>query len=456
MDVTKNTVDAVNARLVVKVEPNDYQPKVDAAIKEYRKKASMPGFRQGMVPMGLIKNKFGKAFLAEEVEKLVSSAIYDYLSENKISIFGEPLPSEDTPTNEFEDGNVFEFHFDLGLSFDVNFIPSKDDKINYYTIKISQDLIDKQSDAFRGRYGEYVKADTVQVTDVLRGNLVELDENGNEKEDGVKVENALISPNYMSDKDEQAKVEGLKLGDSFVFNPAKAFGSNQMELASLLQKTKDEVAEFKSDCKFTVSEITRYEKAQLNQEFFNKCFGKDKVNSEEEYYKAISDNLASQFVDQSNIRFLWEVRKYALDKLAEAPMPVEFIKRWLKTRNEKSTDEELDKEMDKLVEDLKWQVFTDKIAEKEGIKLESSDIENEAKLVARHQFESYGIMGVDDELLSSYTKEMLKSRDTVRQLSDTALRNKVLAKIKDMVTLVNEEISLDEFNEYFRNLDANK
>lgn len=456
MDVTRNNLDAVNARLVVKIEPADYQGKVDAAIKEYRKKAVMPGFRQGMVPMGLIKNKFGKAFLAEEVEKVVSGAIYDYLKNNNVNIFGEPMPSEDAPINDFEDGNSFEFSFDLGLSPEIDFVPSKSDKLDFYKIKVAQDLIDKQTEAFRGRFGEYVKADTAEVTDVLKGDLVELDENGNEKEGGIKVENALVSPNYMKDKDEQAKVNGLKLGESFVFNPAKAFGGSDVELASLLHKTKDEVKDFKSDCKFTVSEITRYAKAELNQDFFDKCFGKDKVKSEEEFYEMIKKSLADQFADQSDIRFLWDIRKYVIDKLADVQMPEAFIKRWLKSRNKDSKDEDLDKEMPKLLEDLKWQVFTDKVAEKENLKVEKEDVDNEAKKTAKRQFESYGLLGVDDELLNSYSKEMLKSEDTVRQLTETALRDKVLARVKEMVSLVDKEVSMEEFNEFFRNLDAAK
>lgn len=456
MDVTRNNLDAVNARLVVKIEPADYQGKVDAAIKEYRKKAVMPGFRQGMVPVGLIKNKFGKAFLAEEVEKVVSGAIYDYLKNNNVNIFGEPMPSEDAPVNDFEDGNSFEFSFDLGLSPEIDFMPSKNDQLDFYKIKVAQDLIDKQTEAFRGRFGEYVKADTAEVTDVLKGNLVELDENGNEKEGGIKVENALISPNYMTDKDEQAKVNGLKLGESFVFNPAKAFGGSDVELASLLHKTKDEVKDFKSDCKFTVSEITRYAKAELNQDFFDKCFGKDKVKTEEEFYEMIKKSLSDQFADQSDIRFLWDIRKYVIDKLADIQMPEAFIKRWLKSRNKDSKDEDLDKEMPKLLEDLKWQVFTDKVAEKENLKVEKEDVDNEAKKTAKRQFESYGLLGVDDELLNSYSKEMLKSEDTVRQLTETALRDKVLARVKEMVSLVDKEVSMEEFNEFFRNLDAKK
>lgn len=454
MDITKNNLDAVNARLVIKVEPSDYQEKVDSAVKNYRKRATIPGFRQGMAPVGLIKNKLGKAFLAEEVEKIVSGAIFDYLKDNKLNIFGEPMPSEDNPSNDFEEGKSFEFHFDLGLSPEVDFMPSKADKLDYYIIKVAQDLVDKQTEAFRGRFGEYVKAETAEETDVLKGQLVELDENGNEKEDGVNIENALISPNYMSDKDEQAKVKGLKLGDSFVFNPFKAFGGSEMELATLLHKTKDEAKEFKSDCKFTITEITRYAKAELNQDFFDKCFGKDKVKSEEEFYEMIRKSLADQFVDQSDIRFLWDIRKYVLDKMSAVAMPEAFIKRWLKARNENSKEEELDKEMPKLLEDLKWQVFTDKVAEKENLKVEKADVENEAKKVAKRQFEQYGLLGVDDALLSSYSQEMLKSEDTVRQLTETALRDKVLARIKEMVSLSDKEVSLEEFNEFFRNMEA--
>lgn len=454
MNVSKNNLDSVNARLTVNVEPADYEEKVAKAIKDYRKKATMPGFRQGMVPEGLIRSKFGKAFLADEVEKIVSDAIYNYLKDNNINIFGEPLPAEDSKQNDFEDGNSFEFVFDLGLSPAPTFFPGKSDNLDYYTINVDKDLIDKQSEAFRGRFGTYVKAEVTEETDVLKGSLSELDENGNEKEDGIKVENAILSPNYMSDKDEQAKAKGVKIGDSFVFNPSKAFGGSEMELASLLHKTKDEVKDFASDCKFTVTEITRYQKAELNQEFFDKCFGKDKVKSEEEYYAAVKNGLADQFVAQSDIRFLWDVRKYALDKLAAIEMPEAFIKRWLKVRNKDAKDEELEKEMPKLLEDLKWQIFTDNVAEKENLRIEKADVEAAAKKTAKQQFESYGMMGVEGDILDSYAAEMLKSEDTVRKLTENALRDKVLAKIKELVTISDKEISLDEFNDFFRKMNA--
>ena len=168
----------------------------------------------------------------------------------------------------------------------------------------------------------------------------------------------------------------------------------------------------------------------------------------------IRKSLAGQFVDQSDIRFLWDIRKYVLDKMSDVAMPEAFIKRWLKARNENSKEEELDKEMPKLLEDLKWQVFTDKVAEKENLKVEKADVENEAKKVAKRQFEQYGLLGVDDALLSSYSQEMLKSEDTVRQLTETALRDKVLARIKEMVSLSDKEVSLEEFNEFFRNMEA--
>ncbi|MED9995828.1 MAG: trigger factor family protein, partial [Paludibacteraceae bacterium] len=265
MNVTQNNIDAVNATLLVTVSNADYAEKVNKAIKDFCKKANMPGFRKGCVPAGLVKKMYGKGLLAEEVNKLVSNSLYDYIKDNNLNILGEPLPTEGFAAPSLVEGEDFTFSFDIALAPQVNV--EWNGSVPYYTIDVDQTLIDKQVAAYRGRYGKYVQADAVEEKDVIKGELVELNEDGSVKEDGIKVENAMLSPNYMKDSDEKAKVLGVAKEASFVFNPAKAY-VNEAEIASLLQIKAEEAKEFTANCQFTVKEITRFAEAEMNQEFF--------------------------------------------------------------------------------------------------------------------------------------------------------------------------------------------
>ena len=241
-------------------------------------------------------------------------------------------------------------------------------KVKYYNITVGKDLIDKQTAAYRGRFGKYVQTEKVEEKDVVKGDQ-ELNADGSEKVDGVKVENALLSPGYIKSADEKKKVLGKTKDSSFVFNPNKAFEGNDAELASLLQISKDAVKTFTADCKFTIKEITRYAEAEMNQEFFDACFGKDVVKSEDEFTAKIKEGLAEQFVEDSDIKFIIDMRDLVLGQLKDVQFADAFLKRWLKANNEKMTAEQIEEEYPKMIEDLKWQLVKDKMAKEAGVRL---------------------------------------------------------------------------------------
>lgn len=450
MNVLQNNSDAVNATLTVTVTPADYTEKVEKAIKDYRKKAVMPGFRPGTVPASLIKRKFGEAFLAEEVNKLISEALYKHITDNKLDILGEPLPTIDFPTPDLKEGEEFNFSFDIAIAPAIEVSLSKKNKVTYYTIDVDKKMIDQQTASYRGRFGKYVKAEETGEKDVIKGKLVELDDKGSVKDDGVNVEGAMISPNYMKKDEEKKKCYGKKIGESFDFNPFNAFGGSEVELASLLKLDKEKAKEFKSDCRFTVEEITRFAEAEMNQEFFDECFGKGTVKSAEEFEAKIKSELANQFVADSDIKFILDMRSLVLDGLKDVKFPEEFLKRWLKEQNKEMTDEKIESEFSKMLDDLKWQLFKDKTAKEADVKIEEADIKEVAKRQAKAQFAQYGMLSIPDEYLENYVKEMLQNKDGRKNVVERALEDKVIAILKDKVTITEKGVSFEEFNKFFK------
>lgn len=450
MNVLQNNSDAVNATLTVTVTPADYTEKVEKAIKDYRKKAVMPGFRPGTVPASLIKRKFGEAFLAEEVNKLISEALYKHITDNKLDILGEPLPTIDFPTPDLKEGEEFNFSFDIAIAPAIEVSLSKKNKVTYYTIDVDKKMIDQQTASYRGRFGKYVKAEETGEKDVIKGKLVELDDKGSVKDDGVNVEGAMISPNYMKKDEEKKKCYGKKIGESFDFNPFNAFGGSEVELASLLKLDKEKAKEFKSDCRFTVEEITRFAEAEMNQEFFDECFGKGTVKSAEEFEAKIKSELANQFVADSDIKFILDMRSLVLDGLKDVKFPEAFLKRWLKEQNKEMTDEKIESEFSKMLDDLKWQLFKDKTAKEADVKIEEADIKEVAKRQAKAQFAQYGMLSIPDEYLENYVKEMLQNKDGRKNVVERALEDKVIAILKDKVTITEKGVSFEEFNKFFK------
>ncbi|MBO4370882.1 MAG: trigger factor [Paludibacteraceae bacterium] len=448
MNVSQNNNGSVSATLLVKVGSADYAPKMENAIKEFRKKAKMPGFRPGQVPAGLVKKMYGKELLAEEVNKLISEALYDYIKDKDLNILGEPLPTVGFTAPDLVEGNDFEFSFDVALAPDINLSLNKKNKIKYFQIDVDKALIEKQTAAYRGRYGKYVQADKVEEKDVVKGELAEVDSKGKVVEGGVTVANALLSPNYMKNKKEQAKVMGATVGATFVFNPAKAF-DNEAEIASLLQIDKEAAKAFTADCQFTVKEITRFAEAEMNQEFFDACFGAGTVKSEAEFSDKIKAGLEEQFVADSDVKFMIDLRDMVLSKMKDAQFDDDLLKRWLKANNDKMTDEQIESDYPKMIEDLKWQLFQDKFAKDNKLTIEKADLDAVAKRLTKAQFAQYGMLNVPDDIVENYMEQMMKDKDGARRVADRAMEDKIIAAIKDQVSVDETKISFEDFNKFF-------
>lgn len=450
MNIVRKDIDQSNATLTLSIEKADYTEKVEKTLREYSKKANIPGFRPGKVPAGLVKKMYGKAVLAEEINKIVSDELYKYIRENNVNILGEPLPNEDENDQiDFNAQEEFKFVFDLGIAPEFEVELNKKDKVKYFEITVSDEMIENQVKSYAGRYGKYIQEEVVEEKDMLKGELVELID-GKVNEAGVKVTDAVLTPGYMKEEAQKALFVGAKKGDVLVFNPSKAF-ENETEISSLLKISKEEVANMSSDFQFTIESITRYQEAEINQELFDKVYGEGVVATEEEFRAKIKENIQDNLTQDSEYKFGIDARDMLLAKFDGLVFPDEFLKRWVLATNENLTAEALEADYSKMIADLKWQLIKDKISKASELKVEASDVETYAKQIAKAQFAQYGMIGLDDEILGNYAKDLLKKEDTLKNIIDKVAENKVFEVVKAAVKLDSKEISIEDFNKMFEN-----
>ncbi len=450
MNVSLQNIDKVSALLTVKLEKADYQERVDKALKHLRQKAQMPGFRPGMVPMGLVKKMYGKSVLAEEVNKLLSETVYKYIQDNKVNILGEPLPNEEKqPAIDFDTMEEFEFLFDIALAPEFKVEVSKDDKVDYYDIKVTDEMVNNQVKAYTQRNGKYEQVETYAENDLLKGLLAELDEEGNTKEGGIQVEGAVMMPAYMKNDEQKAIFANAKVNDVLVFNPHTAWDGNPAELASLLKIDKEAAAEMKSNFSYQVEEITRFVEGELNQDIFDQVFGEGNVKTEEEFRAKVKEVIANQFVADSDYKFLIDLRKVLTDKIGKLEFPDALLKRIMRLNNPDKDEKFVEDNYDKSIEELTWHLIKEQLVKANDIKVEQKDITDMAKEATRAQFAQYGMLSVPDEILENYSKEMLKKKESVEGLVNRVVETKLATALKPQVTLENKAISAVDFNKMF-------
>lgn len=452
MNILFENPDKVNGLMTVTVEEADFKDDVEKTLKDYRKKANFPGFRPGMVPMGLIKKQFGASVKMDTLNKFVGEKIYTYIKDNKIQMLGEPLPSEKQEPVDIEKDGPYTFMFDIAVAPEFKIELNGDTKLAYYNIKADDKLIDQQVDMFASQLGSYEKADSYdgEQRDMLKGDLRELDADGNTKEGGITVDGAVMMPEYIKVEDQKKLFDNAKPGDIIAFNPRKAYPDNDAEVASLLKIDREAVKSMDSDFSYQVIEISRFKKAEVNQEMFDHVFGKDAVKSEEEFRARIAEGLKPQLQANSDYKFLIDVRKYAEDAVGELTFPDALLKRVMLLNNKDKGEEYIEKNYDESIRQLKWHLIKEQLVAANNIKVEDADVKAAAKEAARMQFAQYGMNNVPDEYLDNYAGEMLKKRDSAAGFVDSAVENKLVQALKGVVTLDEKTVTLDEFNELMK------
>ncbi len=451
MNITRENIDELNAILTVSVEKSDYEATVNDVLKNYRKKANMPGFRPGMVPAGLIKKMYGKAILAEEVNKILSKSLTDYIHAENLNVLGEPLPNDEKqPAIDWDNQTDYSFVFDIGMAPAIEVKLDETVKIPYYSIVADDEMVNKQVDAYASRLGENKVTEIVEDKDTVRGDFVQLDEAGNELPDGIKAEKVVIAIDLMKDEEAKAAFLGKKAGDVIVFDPVKAY-DNKHEVGHMLNISHETAENLSGNFSFIVAEVLRFEKAELNLDLFSKIYGEDSgISTEEEFKAKVKAEIEENFVYSSNYKFALDSRDSLLEMIS-FELPKAFLKRWIKATNEKMTDEQIESDFDNFMTDLKWQLIKDRIVKDNELKITEEDVRELAKEMAVLQFRQYGLNNVADEHLDNYANHMLQNEEERRKLVSRKQEDVILAAIKSKVTLDNKEISFDEFNKMLEN-----
>lgn len=449
MNVSHQNTDNLNAVISIEISKADYQDKVDKSLRAYGQKANIPGFRKGKVPFSILTKMFGKSVRVEEINRLVSEALYSYIRDNKLNILGEPMTAEDM-TVDLDAQDDFTFRFDVALAPELNVKVDKSISVPYYTITVDDDMVKRQDESFRARFGKQVSVDeSTDEKDLIKGSMVELSSDGTPLEGGITVESTIVSPNYFKSDDEKAKFAGVKKGDKVVFNPSKSCNASVAELASMLNTDKEKAANVTSDFEMTVTDITHLQPAELNQEFFDSIFGKDTVKTEEEYLAKIREMIAHQLVPESDYRFSLDSRAAIEKAVGDFELPDAFLKRWLLATDKERKAETIDDDYSRMVPDLKWQLIKEQIVKQFDIHVDDNDLKAMAKRVAASQFAQYGMTGVPDDVLERYGNEMLSNKDTRSRLINQATEMKIQTAIKESVTLNHKEVSMENFQKLF-------
>jgi trigger factor len=393
---------------------------------------------------------YRKPVLAEEINKILSESLSKYLVDEKLNILGEPLPNADKPVNiDWDHDSEFEFTFDIGLAPDMDISISEKDKLPYYTIRIDEDERLKQIDRVRSRFGTYVDATEITGNDMLKADMVETDKKGNPVENGIHVEDATISLEFVKDEKIKKKFKGCKPGDQLIIEVKKAF-ENETDLAALLKIEKARLADIHPDFQVTLKTVSRFDKAEVNQDLFDKVYGKDNVKSEEEFKAKVEEELKSAFERNSDYKLRLDAREYYLEKFKK-DLPGEFLKRWLMHTNEgKVTQEQIDKDFDHFKTDLKWQLIKGKVTRDNDLKINEEELLAHAKEAIRQQFiQYYGIGEVPGDMLEKYAQESLKREEERNRYMESLNENKVYEFIQKTVKLDTKEITLEKFNKLF-------
>ncbi len=447
MNITFEAPDKVNGLMTITLEKDDYQAEVDKTLKDYRKRAQVPGFRPGQTPMGMIKRQYGTAVKVDVVNKLLGEKLYEYVREQKIQMLGEPLANEGQVPQDIEKDETLTFKFDIAVAPEFKAELTAKDKVDFYNITVDDKLIDQQVDMFRSRGGHYDKVETydAEKRDMLKGDLRELDEKGNVKEGGIEVAEAVLMPQYMKVDDQKKLFDGSKLGDIITWNPRKAYPESDVEVSSLLKIEKDQVAEHTGDFTYQITEISRFVQAEVNQELFDQVFGEGNVKDEKEFRQKIADQIAQQFKADSDYKFLLDVRAYMEKKVGKLEFPEALLKRVMLQNNKDKGADFVEKNFEASIKELAWHLIKEQLVAANNIKVEDDDLKAVAKEAARAQFAQYGMSNVPEEYLDNYAQEMLKKRENVDGLVDRAVDVKLTAALKQVVKLNEKNISQEDF-----------
>jgi trigger factor len=445
MNISQEKIGSLNAIVTINIKPEDYQPRVDKAIKDHAKKAKIPGFRPGMVPPSHIKRMYGKSILVDEVNNLLSDTLNNYISEQQLEVLGQPLPKlDDNKQYNWDFADDFEFNYEVGLApeFDVDF--SSNDKVTQYVIKADEETLAARIKNIRKSYGKMTNPDVSADGDVLYAELTQLSPDGSVFDEGIS-NITSVRLDQVQDEEVKKSLIGLKKDDVVVLDIQKAYNNDATRIAAILKVDEETAAEVKSNFRLTVKNVNRLEESDLNQEFFDKLFGEGVVTTEEEFKAKITEEVEGMYLQDAERKLQDDLYKLSIEK-AKFDLPDEFLKRWLKVTNDKLTDEELASGYHDFAQNLKWTLLENRIIKDNKIEIKYEDVFGAAKQRLEAQFRMYSPQPVSDELLGQYTVQFLQNKEQANKVFEEVKAAKALDYLKSVVTLEEREISSSDFS----------
>lgn len=445
MNISQEKIDNLNTVVKVSISPEDYQPRVEKAMKDQAKKAKLPGFRPGMVPVGHIKKMYGKSILVDEVNNMLQNELNKYLDNEKLEVLGQPLPKvEDNKEYNWDFADNFEFNYEVGLApqFDIDF--SSKDKVTQYVIKVDDETLASRIKNIRRSYGKMTNPDVSADDDVLYSVLEQLSPDGSVFEGGISNTTSVRLDQIKDEKIKQSLI-GLKKGDELVFDINAAFDNDAAKVAGLLKIEEDEAADLKSNFKLTVKNVNRLEESDLNQEFFDKLFGEGVVTDEVGFRAKITEELEMMMTQDAERKLQDEIYNYSISKV-DFTLPDAFLKRWLKATNEKISDEELEGGYADFAKNLKWTLIENKLMKENNIDIKYEEVFEFAKGSLDQQFRMYSPQALTEEQLGQYTVQYLQNKENANKVFEQVKALKVFDYIKSVITLDKKEILFSDFN----------
>lgn len=446
MNVEFKKLDNVNGELIITLEEKDYADKVKKQLKEIGKNRPEPGFRAGHVPMAMLEKKYGQSVKYDVVNREIVDAVYDYIRDNNLRVLGQPVPDKN---NELKDGETeFTFKFKVGLAPEIDAKIGKDIKVPYYTIEVTDDMVNQEIEALRKRFGVQGPGEVTEPDAVIKGVISELNPDGSVKEDGIVVDNGILAPVHFTSEEQKKLFEGKHPGDIVVFNPAASCNSNVTEMSSMLNIDKNDVDNHKGDFNFEIKEIIVLKPAELDQDFFDNAVGKDKAHNEAELKEAVKGIIKDQLKGESDYRFTIDSRNVILQKEGNVQLPEEVLKHFLIQQNQQLNEENIDEEFSKIRTQLVWDLIKDAIVAKFNIEVSEDDIMNEARAAVYRQLSQYGA-ALSEEVIDRYAQEVARDQKNRDSFERNALNKKIYDTIKENVTLDNKELSIDDFRKLY-------
>ena len=436
MNIVQNKVDDLNLELTLDITKDDYSDRRKKRLNAQKRTAEIKGFRKGMVPMSLIERIYGQSALVDAVNDVISESLNNFIKENNLKVVGEPLPSEDQPKTEWENGNDFTFKFDVATAPEVNFSLSKDDSLPYYEIEVSDEARKEMKENLLKQYGSLEDGDAAKAEDFI---IVDFEQGE------TRVEGTYVALRSVSDAVRPSFI-GLKKDDSIDVNVNEAF-TDETDRAAMLKVKKEELASLDPVFKMTVRNVKTFVPAPMSQETYDKVFGPGTVTDEAGFDAKIDERLKYEYSQESEFRFSKDMKAWLLKK-ADIALPEKFLKRWVFVANDgKFTMEQIEKDFDMFLEDYRWHMVKAYLMDKYSVKVEHGDLLASAKSFAAYQFAMYGINNVPEEQLESYAQTILSKEEEGRRVLEQVEDQKTVAAVREVITVKTEKISVEKFRE---------